>query len=82
MPRNKKYKPIKEDNYWDAREKYGNMRQSGELFEKYPDMVGMWAYDMPKFLELSETIQALEEEEQKEEKPNEDNKSIWFDKKE
>ena len=50
MARRKKYKPIKEESFWDSRARYDNLKASGELFEKYPGMVGIWSYDMMKFL--------------------------------
>jgi len=83
MARQNKYKPIKEEDFWEARGRYDDMKQSGELYEKYPDMVGIWSYDMMKFLCDDDVLQEKEqEEEQKDQKPKGDSKSIWFDKKE
>ena len=42
----KNYKPIQENNYWDARKKYDVLKESGELFEKDDRMIGVW--DMMK----------------------------------
>lgn len=82
MARRKKYKPIKEESFWDSRARYDNLKASGELFEKYPGMVGIWSYDMMKFLCDDDVLQ---EEEKQEEEPKKDidtHTTQWYDKKE
>lgn len=82
MARRKQYKPIKEESFWDSRARYDDLKTSGELFEKYPDMVGIWSYDMMKFL-CNDDV--LHEEEQQEEEPKKDidtHTTQWYDKKE
>jgi len=82
MARRKQYKPIKEESFWDARARYDDLKTSGELFEKYPDMVGIWSYDMMKFLCDDDVLQ---EEEKQEEEPKKDidtHTTQWYDKKE
>ena len=82
MARRKQYKPIKEESFWDSRARYDDLKTSGELFEKYPDMVGIWSYDMMKFLCNDDVLQ---EEEKQEEEPKKDidtHTAQWYDKKE
>lgn len=82
MARRKQYKPIKEESFWDSRARYDDLKTSGELFEKYPDMVGIWSYDMMKFLCNDDVLQ---EEEKQEEEPKKDidtHTTQWYDKKE
>ena len=83
MARRKNYKPIKEESFWDARARYEDLKTSGELFVKYPDMVGIWSYDMMKFLCNDDVLQ--EEEKKLEEEPKKDidtHTAQWYDKKE
>jgi hypothetical protein len=82
MARRKQYKPIKEESFWDSRARYDDLKTSGELFIKYPDMVGIWSYDMMKFL-CNDDV--LHEEEKQEEEPKKDidtHTTQWYDKKE
>jgi len=82
MARRKNYKPIKEESFWDARARYEDLKTSGELFIKYPDMVGIWSYDMMKFLCDDDVLQ---EEEKQEEEPKKDidtHTTQWYDEKE
>lgn len=76
----KNYKPIKEESYWDSRARYEDMKTSGELFVKHPTMIGIWSYDMSKFLELDETLKQMDSEEPvKKEEPKSGN-TQWYDK--
>jgi hypothetical protein len=77
----KNYKPIKEERYWDSRARYEDMKTSGELFVKHPTMIGIWSYDMSKFLELDETLKQMDKEEPiKKEEPKSGN-TQWYDEK-
>lgn len=81
MARKGKYKPIKEENFWEARGRYEDMKQSGELYKMDPKMVGLWAYDMPKFLELDETLKTWDEEKTEEPIDSKENKGVvWYNK--
>jgi len=77
------YKPIKENNYWDARKKYDVLKKSGELFEKDDRMIGVWAYDMKRFLELNETLQKWDVDvvNPKDQSQEESRGAIWHDNK-
>lgn len=77
------YKPIQENNYWDARKKYDVLKESGELFEKDDRMIGVWAYDMKRFLELNDTLQKWDVDvvNPKDQSQEESSGSIWHDKK-
>jgi len=82
MARRKNYKPIKEESFWDSRARYEDLKTSGELFVRYPGMVGIWSYDMMKFL-CDDDV--LKEEEMQEEEPKKDidtHTAQWYDKKE
>jgi len=80
MARRNKYKPINEESFWDSRARYDELKTSGELFVRYPGMVGIWSYDMMKFLCNDDVLQ---EEEKKEEEPKKDidnNTTQWYNK--
>ena len=83
MARRKNYKPIQEESFWDSRARYEDLKTSGELFVRYPGMVGIWSYDMMKFLCNDDVLQ--EEEKKQEEEPKKDidtHTAQWYDKNE
>ena len=90
----KNYKPIKEESYWDSRARYEDMKTSGELYVKHPTMVGIWSYDMTKFLEdirctnsdfitkfleLDETLKQMDKEEPKKKEEPKNGNTQWYD---
>ena len=77
------YKPLDETSYWEARNSYKKLYESGELKEKYPDLSGDWLRDMKTFLENEKTIEKwdVDVENPKDLDQKEGNGSIWYDKK-
>jgi len=82
MARRKNYKPIKEESFWDSRARYEDLKTSGELFVRYPGMVGIWSYDMMKFLCDDDVLKEEEKQEEEQKKDIDTHTAQWYDKKE